>query len=117
MTRALLLTLGNATCGGWALLFYVALTLLLLPATLFVDAVRYLIEVVREHRVLRTEEGTCPRGHELALVGTWACEGCGFIYDGHAFARCRHCSARAHAAVCPCGTPVENPLSPVRWTP
>src|SRR5438067_111860 len=59
---------------------------------------------------LVAETRPCPRGHEVAVMGTWRCR-CGGSFDGWCFARCPICHASAAWTPCPiCGLPVKRPL-------
>ncbi|MCC6350252.1 MAG: hypothetical protein IT347_11760 [Candidatus Eisenbacteria bacterium] len=65
---------------------------------------------VRSPQVFRTET-RCPRGHRVALHGTYACGRCGAQFEGGAFDPCPGCGALAHHVSCPrCGLSLLDPL-------
>lgn len=57
----------------------------------------------------------CGRGHTVSLVGAFVCPGCKVTRIGHAWAPCPHCPEApfVHALICPCGSVVVSPHSPV----
>jgi hypothetical protein len=66
---------------------------------------------LRLPEVLR-KEMCCPRGHRVALYGTFGCGRCGAQYEGWAFAPCPSCGALARHVPCPrCGLTIRDPLS------
>lgn len=113
MTRPLLVTLAEWKADTWLKLVAAVLLLPLLVATLLGDAVLAVLTGLRRAWILRQTVAFCAAGHRVGLVAAWECR-CGLVYEGSAWAACPNCGEVTHAVLCPCGRPVENPMSPVR---
>ena len=73
------------------------------------DVIDHLRARALEKRELSKATTRCPAGHEVSLLGGYACGGCGFVDDTHAWERCV-CGARASRIQCPCGRSIQCPL-------
>lgn len=66
-------------------------------------------DLLRRWRLVHSDRLSCPRGHEVVLLGTWRC-GCGAAFDGYVFAKCPVCHRTAGWVPCArCQLPVRNP--------
>lgn len=113
MTRWVLTLLGRLRAPWWAGLLLALVALVLLPATLLVDAIILFAGVVRVAGRLEVTDVRCPRGHVVRVMGTrvlWTCGSCGFGYLGSGFAPCPRCRAVAAFVQCACGASVKNPV-------
>ena len=81
----------------------------LLPLTLAWDVLASLIWQVRVARALVQAQGACPQGHEVELIGAFACT-CGLTAERHAWSPCPHCAQQSYAIRCACSLPVVNPI-------
>jgi len=86
------------------------LFILLLPITLFFDAVVASIRLLWIGRVIRASHIRCPGGHQVELQGAWRCQ-CGAVFEGAGFEACPSCGSVSSMIICPCGRTIRNPLS------